>query len=329
MKKFLSTALIILLVLSCIFVFAACDDKDDKPTDNETPSGDNTTNNENDGNLGGDTACVHVDGEFIVDIEPTKTENGSGHLICEKCKETLETRVLYATGSQGLEYRWNPAENTYSIIGVGDCKDADVVIPAIHNDFPVVEIEYKAFNDYVRMKSITIPDTLTKIGDYVFYGCTRFNAIYISNMAAWTETEFAEHSFYRYPDLYLNGELVTEIVIPDEVERIGNYAFVDCPFITDLTIPDNVKIIGEGAFMSCDNLNNVIMSDGIESVGSNAFSKSTRLKFNEYENAEYLGNESNGYIVLVKAKDKNISSVIIHPTAKVISDEAFKGCNLL
>ena len=78
-------------------------------------------------------------------------------------------------------------------------------------------------------------------------------------------------------NLYFNNELVTEIVIPDTVTSIGNYAFYDCTFLTSIEIPDSVTSIGEYAFYKCTSLTSIEIPDSVTSIGNYVFYKCTSL----------------------------------------------------
>ena len=117
-------------------------------------------------------------------------------------------------------------------------------------------------------------------------------------------TEIAEDGFAFY--LHDPDYTIEEVVIPDTVTHIGDNAFSCCAALTSITIPNSVISIGEYAFSSCDS-----------------------LAFNEHENAYYIGNESNPYLVLIRATTKNIASCEIHKDARFIQSGAFLQCGNL
>ena len=104
----------------------------------------------------------------------------------------------------------------------------------------------------------------------------------------------------------IKDETVNEVIIPNGVTTIRVCAFYGCTSLTSVTIPDSVTTIGEYAFSDC-----------------------TSLKYNEYHNAYYLGNDNNPYVVLVKAKSKNITSCEINENCKFIHSKAFFKCTSL
>ena len=105
------------------------------------------------------------------------------------------------------------------------------------------------------MTSVTIPDSVTSIGDSAFCDCTGLTSVYITDLAAWCGISFGSSNanpLYFAHNLYLNNELVTALVIPEGVTRIGNDAFYGCTSLTSVIIPDSVTSIGSWAFSGCD-----------------------------------------------------------------------------
>lgn len=136
----------------------------------------------------------------------------------------------------------------------------------------------------------------------------------------------------KYTITGINDKNVKVIQIPDYVTAIGNSAFSGCSYATELIIPDTVTEIGRSAFTDCTGLSKVTLPDNLLSLGNFAFHNGTealRLEFNEYDNAYYIGSKSNPYMLLVEAKNFNITSCTIHKDTKFIYTDAFGDCTRL
>lgn len=72
-------------------------------------------------------------------------------------------------------------------------------------------------------------------------------------------------------NLYWNGELLTELVVPEGVTSISDRAFYNCDSLTSVTVPNGVASIGASAFYDCSNLVNIILPDTVLTIGNSAF----------------------------------------------------------
>lgn len=107
------------------------------------------------------------------------------------------------------------------------------------------------------LEKVTIPDSVTSIGSLAFRHCGSLNEVHITSIEKWCNIDFASHiegpanPLYYAHNLYLNGEKVTDLVIPDGVTNIGDYAFIGCTSLKSVTVPESVEYIGRYAFSAC------------------------------------------------------------------------------
>ena len=97
--------------------------------------------------------------------------------------------------------------------------------------YRVTSIGEDAFLDCRTLTSITIPNYLTHIGSYAFFGCRSLTEVHIKDMEAWCKITFGEsHSnpLYYAKHLYMNGQEIKDLTIPDSIATINNYAFYNC-----------------------------------------------------------------------------------------------------
>ncbi len=129
----------------------------------------------------------------------------------------------------------------------------------------VANIMDEAFLDCINLTSITIPASVKGIGDFSFEGCDSVESVYISDIAAWCtifDSCLARNPLGNDGKLYLNGKLVTDLVIPEGVTEIGPCAFAEYDSLTSVTIPDSVTYIGEFAFAHCNGLVSINIGNG-------------------------------------------------------------------
>ena len=149
----------------------------------------------------------------------------------------------------------------------------------------VTSIGYCALIDCSKLTSVTIPNSVTNIGEQAFYGCSSLTSVHITDIEAWCKITFANvganplfaQVSREDENLYLNGELLTDLVIPNSVTSIGNYAFIGYSKLTSVTIPNNVTNIGVSAFYRCSSLVSVTIGNNVTSIGEAAFSGCSSL----------------------------------------------------
>lgn len=198
---------------------------------------------------------------------------------------------------------------------------ASIVIPD-----SVTEIRYCAFYECSNLTSITIGDNVTFIGDSAFWGCSKLISVYITDIASWCNITFDNansNPLARAGNLYLDGKLLTNLVIPDSIASIGDYAFSCCSSITSVKIPDSVTSIGTEAFYYCDKLVNLTIGNGVTSIGDDAFGFCKNLETVTLPNSvTSIG--SNAF-----QSCTSLTSVIMGNSVATIGESAFGNCDSL
>ena len=250
----------------------------------------------------------HTPGEWILDKEATNTEPGKTHQECDVCKEVLDTAEIPTTGTTGLAFKLNADGATYTVTGIGTCKDTEIYIPGAYEGGSVTAIGEKAFAGCEKVEKIVLPNTITEIGDRAFYdsglkeftipaGVKKLGAqiffqadkldtvYYNSDQINQTASVFGATAVRKVvfggkkvPAFACQGaSSLSEVVIGKTVTEIGNNAFEDCTNLSIVTIPDSVSTIGEEAFAGCSGLNALTIPESVIRINKRAFAGCSTL----------------------------------------------------
>ncbi len=220
----------------------------------------------------------------------------------------------------------------------------EVVIPSKINGKSVTSIGDNAFNEsqnltsitipdsvtsigecafrcvYLKSQSITVPDSVTSIGDYAFYGCRLKNITLGNSVTNMGDAVFAD------------SRQLESINIPNSLTSISNGAFQRCGSLSSINIPDSITSIGGGAFAGCGALTNIDIPAGVTNIGGNVFADCTSLiSINvDQNNKKYL---SDNGVLFNKHKTEMIAcpgnkkdKYIIPDGITDIAAYAFCGC---
>ena len=164
------------------------------------------------------------------------------------------------TYSEGLEFELNGDGAGYTVIGIGSCKDADLIIPSKYKDLPVTAIGSNAFNMRIELTSVTIPEGVTAIGDSAFMFCQSMTSVTIPESV----TEIDDGAFRECTAL-------TSVTIPEGVTVISQTAFRGCTSLESVTIPAGVTAIGDYAFNTCETLASITIPNSLTEIGRDVF----------------------------------------------------------
>jgi len=257
------------------------------------------------------------------------------------------TALALPTVSQAQYLYADNGDGTCTITGYTDAPSQPVGalnITNIINGLQVTSIGAWAFNYCGSLTNVTIPNSVTSIGDYAFY-CAGLTSITIPNsvtsIGAWA---FVDNDLTNVtiPSSVTNfgawafcDTCLTNVTIQNGVTSIGDQAFFYCMYLSSVTIPSSVTNIGNGAFYLCNNLTSITIPASVTSIGDVAFADCASLTNINVNSSNLAYSSANGVLF-----DKNQVTLIQWPEGKTgdytvpdgvtnIRDQAFRDCSSL
>ena len=246
-----------------------------------------------------------------------------------------DTYATSGTCGENVTWEFDVATRTLTISGEGGMDDFDYddggpwstykeIIKTVVIEEGVTSIGRYAFGDHSALTNVYISNTVSYIDNAAFSECISIQNVYISDLSNWCNMYYRRSNSNPLcygGNLYLNEELVTDLVIPDNVSSISENAFYGCNSITSVTFNDNLTSIGEYAFENCDNIASVTFNDNLTSIGEYAFAHCDNIAsvaFNE--NLSSIGEHAFAYC-------DNIASVAFNDNLTSINKYVFYNCD--
>ena len=202
----------------------------------------------------------HTGGDWMVEKEPTATEEGIRYTFCLTCDERLEDTIDPLGYSEGLAFK-SGGDGTCAAVGIGECKDTVIYIPPTSPDGDVVvAIGMSAFAENTNIRSIYMPETVIEVGAGAFY-CADIENVYFSDNIL----KIGNNAFFGCFNL-------KDFDFPKSLQIIEYHAFNSCTSLTEITIPNGVTDIGEMAFAHCTGVKHFNIPSSVETIGEGAIS---------------------------------------------------------
>lgn len=122
----------------------------------------------------------------------------------------------------------------------------------------------------------------------------------------------------NFADLYINGNLLTDLTVPDSITSINNYTFSGCTSITSVTLPNCITKICDDAFSFCDNLEKVEFGHELKSIGNYAFAYTSLTNITIPDSVTYIGDYAFSCCPF--------ESIVIPDSLTSVNDYAFSYC---
>jgi len=219
----------------------------------------------------------------------------------------------------------------------------------------VIEIEYNAFSLCKNLESVYISDSIQKINPQAFHGCSKIHSLVVG-------------AGNKYYDSRNNCNAIIEIksktliigcsssVIPNDVTRIGPYAFDWCEGLSSITIPDNILELDRYSFSNCNTLTTIIIPRNVEKISCYSFYGCKNLSSLIVDNDNRIYDSRNDCNAIIETANntlvlgcsnstipsgviqignhafggcKSIVSIVLPKTIKKIDNWAFSGCESL
>ena len=308
-------------------------------------------------------ACIALSAGLVFTGLPFDGAN-SGN---SKWQESAATGLMQVQAAQTTyDYTVGNSTYTYTILTDDTVKitkykgtDESIVIPSEIDGKKVTVIGSSAFYGFKSLKNIEIPDGITSIENYAFCQCWSITSLSVpesvtsigtgafrfcgdlkeiklpSNLTVLSDSLFGADANLEYIT-FGDAEKTDTVIIPETVQKMGNYVFMNCEKIKNIKLPSNLKSIGKTCFQGCISLTGLFIPQSVESIGGGIFGDCDALQSVEIED------ENNNFIfkdgilydvkngILVSAVNSLIpEKVIVDECTKTIDYSAFADCNNL
>lgn len=331
-KTPLALLLAVLLMLSLALVSCTPKTPDDKPTPSE-------------GEEDPEPECNHK-------FETWELREDGYFSVCSVCKEESYNYTKDVT--EGLALKSN-GNGTCTVTGIGewDGVGALVIPPVNAENETITAIADTAFQNQTEITSLTLPPSVQTIGGNAFFRCTKLETIQfaeglrvIGGGAFWdcvrltalrmpdTVTTLGVQSVYQcrsITELHISRSIteigaqtfdsiaVKDLILPDNIVRIGDFAFCRGIGIETIVIPDSVTTIGADVFSRSNTIRSIRVGKNVRSLGANTFNQNSNLETIVFEGP--LKDIPDGLFYM----DSSLSFVIPKET-ETVGEKSFARC---
>lgn len=192
------------------------------------------------------------------------------------------------------QYKGNMPEGTILDIAEGTVSITNGILSNLDSltalTFPstLKTIPSRTIADCTNLSTVTFNNTNPlSVGENAFVGCTNIETVNVANLSAWCNSTFDGYSSFIYAnplsygaDLYVNQQLVTDLIVPNDVEVIGSRVFQNYSALTSITLNDGTESISNYAFAGCSNVSELTLCSTLKNIGYQAFSSIYNARIN-------------------------------------------------
>lgn len=221
----------------------------------------------------------------------------------------------------------------------------EIVIPDT-----VKEIQDYAFGDCEHLVSISLPDSISNLGKNPFFRCDSLEEISISSSHTYLSVvdgglidKVEKRLVTIFNSVYKDAD---HIIIPDGVEVIDDYVFINHDSVIDVSIPDSLRVIGNRAFYQCSGLKSIHIPNGVTQIGEGSFAKCkcleqailpdhlTKISYQAFWDCEKLTDVTipdglKSIDDMAFYGDTSLENLSIPASVTYIGDDTFIGCDNL
>ena len=247
-------------------------------------------------------------------------------LACQLQASEIEPGDLYVT-IDNLGYELNTRTKEAHVVSYGSNVPPETTILISPE-----EVEYNGMTYRVtalldtgtlyfwksKIKSLYLPASITYFGNSAFTQECTLEEIHITDLSAWCKIDFRSSPTWYARHLFLNGEEIVDLVIPEDVTSISQDAFRRL-YIKSVTLPEGLESIGDRTFSQCENLTTMHFPESLKSIGYCAFKSCHGLQSVVFEgNVDTLGEQA-------FASCSNLTNIIIKGEMGELKKRQFTG----
>lgn len=275
------------------------------------------------------------------EFEESWSYDYSGHYYVAKCGHVVENENanhVFVDGKCTVCERGVPSETktglslVNSSVYLGETDETEIIIPSRINGSTVSKVGYEGFKSS-KVKCVVLPDSvtelsygafytcteltsvyfgkgITKICDDAFIGCTSLTRVYIDDIKTWMNIVFESETanpLWLGADLYVGGELVTEVNVNWNKNKINDYCFMGYDKLTKVTLGQSVRWLDSHAFAYCENLSEINLS-GLNEFGNGSLAGTAIEEIKLGKNVTYIGSDAFAYCNDLTSVELNLTS---------------------